>query len=140
MCLKNNYYHMIDLGDDLVLNPVNGMGLSALSDAEIMGSSLHMDYAPDWVKNQCFSTRVSKIPFDAYKTMEDYEDTLMDNVEDDEVVLDFGKSVTVHKSQGSSWPNVLVLDEYRGARSDYAKFLYTGLTRAEKSVTLCRMT
>ena len=140
MCLKNNYYHTIDLGDDLVLNPVNGLNLFSLNDSEIVGSSLQLDYAPDWVKDKAFSTRVSKIPFDAYKTMEDYEDTLMDNVEDDEVVLDFGYSCTCHKSQGSSWPNVLVLDEYRGAHSDYKFWLYTSLTRGEKSVTLCRMT
>lgn len=140
MCLKNNYYHTIDLGDDLVLNPVNGLNLFSLSDSEMVGSSLQLDYAPDWVKDKAFSTRVSKIPFDAYKTMEDYEDTLMDNVEDDEVVLDFGYSCTCHKSQGSSWPNVLVLDEYRGAHSEYPNWLYTSLTRGEKSVTLCRMT
>ena len=70
----------------------------------------------------------------------DFLEERVHNVEDDEVVLDFGRSVTVHKSQGSSWPNVLVLDEYRGARSEYPNFLYTSLTRAEKSVTLCRMT
>ena len=31
MCLKNNYYHTIDLGDDLVLNPVNGLNLFSLN-------------------------------------------------------------------------------------------------------------
>jgi exodeoxyribonuclease-5 len=60
------------------------------------------------------------------------------NTPADEIVLDFGYAVTVHKSQGSEWPNVLVIDDYRGAKDLYKKWLYTAITRASKSVTIAR--
>ena len=46
-------------------------------------------------------------------------------------------AATVHKSQGSQWPSVLLVDEF-GNGDDRAAFLYTGVTRAEKSVIMVR--
>jgi len=43
---------------------------------------------------------------------------------------------TVHKAQGSEWPNVLVLDEFSGA--DRARWLYTAITRASSNVAIVR--
>ena len=48
--------------------------------------------------------------------------------------FDYGYALTVHKSQGSAWEKVLVLDEWRG--SGRAQWLYTALTRAAESVTV----
>lgn len=45
----------------------------------------------------------------------------------------FGYCSTVHKAQGSEWPNVLVIDEPMG---DYAKLAYTAWTRAQKRLTI----
>lgn len=48
--------------------------------------------------------------------------------------FDYGYALTVHKSQGSEWDHVLVLDEWRGR--DREKWLYTALTRAVERVTV----
>ncbi len=50
--------------------------------------------------------------------------------------FDFAYAMTVHKSQGSSWPNVLVIDESLAFRADRYKHLYTAITRASESVTI----
>jgi exodeoxyribonuclease-5 len=43
--------------------------------------------------------------------------------------FDFGSCLTIHKSQGSEWPRVLILEEIlRGV--PYHQLMYTGITRA----------
>jgi len=48
----------------------------------------------------------------------------------------YGYALTVHKSQGSQWNNVLLFDESHAFREDAAKHLYTGITRAAERVTV----
>jgi exodeoxyribonuclease-5 len=50
--------------------------------------------------------------------------------------FDFGYVLTVHKSQGSQWGSVVLIDEW--TFSDREKWLYTGITRAVESVTVLR--
>lgn len=51
--------------------------------------------------------------------------------------FDFGYAMTVHKSQGSEWDKVLVIEEVmRGI--DYAKLMYTAVTRAQRQLTIYR--
>lgn len=50
--------------------------------------------------------------------------------------VDFGHVLTVHKSQGSEWDDVVVHDESGVFRQDSAKWLYTGITRAAKQLTV----
>jgi exodeoxyribonuclease-5 len=45
-----------------------------------------------------------------------------------------GYAITTHKSQGSEWPNVLVLDEFTGA--DRVRWLYTSITRASAAICI----
>jgi exodeoxyribonuclease-5 len=47
----------------------------------------------------------------------------------------YGYACTVHKSQGSEWPRVLVIDEPMG---DVAKLRYTAYTRASEMLTVYR--
>lgn len=48
----------------------------------------------------------------------------------------YGYCLTVHKSQGSQWPGVLLFDESAVFREDAAKHVYTGITRAAERVTV----
>jgi exodeoxyribonuclease-5 len=48
----------------------------------------------------------------------------------------FGYCITAHKSQGSQWPSVLVLDESYVFREHSQRWLYTSLTRAVDRVTV----
>ena len=49
--------------------------------------------------------------------------------------MDWSYAATVHKSQGSEWDNVLLMDEFKGA--ERSKWLYTGFTRAAKNLMVC---
>jgi exodeoxyribonuclease-5 len=50
--------------------------------------------------------------------------------------LDWGWVITVHKSQGSQWDEVVVHDESGMFHDDAAKHLYTAVTRAAKRLTV----
>lgn len=50
--------------------------------------------------------------------------------------LDWGHVLTVHKSQGSQWDNVVVHDESGAFRDAASRWLYTGITRAAKELTV----
>lgn len=51
--------------------------------------------------------------------------------------FDFGYALTVHKSQGSEWSNVILIDEYR-RKEERREWLYTGITRAANKITIIR--
>lgn len=48
----------------------------------------------------------------------------------------YGYCLTVHKSQGSQWDNVALVDESRSFREHSSKHLYTGITRAAEKLTI----
>ena len=50
--------------------------------------------------------------------------------------FDFGYALTVHKAQGSQWDDVVLFDESFAFREHGARWLYTGLTRAAKTITV----
>jgi exodeoxyribonuclease-5 len=50
----------------------------------------------------------------------------------------YGYVVTCHKSQGSQWGSVLVIDESKCFREDRCRWLYTAITRAAERVTVAR--
>lgn len=51
----------------------------------------------------------------------------------------YAYAITVHKAQGSSWPNVVVLEEsFPFDKIEHARWLYTACTRAEKKLVLVR--
>jgi exodeoxyribonuclease V len=49
--------------------------------------------------------------------------------------FDYGFALTIHKSQGSEWPNVLVIEENS---RDYEKVMYTAITRTISRLTIYR--
>ncbi len=50
--------------------------------------------------------------------------------------FDYGYALTVHKAQGSQWDDVVLFDESGAFREHRARWLYTGLTRAAKKLTV----
>jgi len=54
--------------------------------------------------------------------------------------FDYGYCITVHKSQGSQWNNVLILDDghLSWKKDERAKWLYTAVTRAAESLTVLK--
>jgi ATP-dependent exoDNAse (exonuclease V) alpha subunit len=53
-------------------------------------------------------------------------------------LFDFGYCLTVHKSQGSEWDRVMLIDEGlpRQSKKDYYRWLYTGITRAKDKLII----
>jgi exodeoxyribonuclease-5 len=52
--------------------------------------------------------------------------------------FDFGYALTVHKAQGSQWDDVILFDESYAFGENRNRWLYTGLTRAAKRLTVVR--
>jgi exodeoxyribonuclease-5 len=50
--------------------------------------------------------------------------------------FDFGYVLTVHKSQGSQWDDVVLFDESFAFQEARARWLYTGITRAAKRLSI----
>lgn len=48
----------------------------------------------------------------------------------------YGSALTVHKSQGSQWNDIVVFDESAAFREHRARHLYTAITRAAERVTV----
>ncbi|MDR3463298.1 MAG: AAA family ATPase [Beijerinckiaceae bacterium] len=65
-----------------------------------------------------------------------------DDLDENELRLNehftFGYCLTVHKSQGSQWDDVMLFDESGVFRNDARRWLYTGLTRAAERLTIVR--
>lgn len=51
-------------------------------------------------------------------------------------MFDYGYALTVHKSQGSQWDNVMLFDDWD--KRDRRQWLYTGITRAAKRLVICQ--
>lgn len=142
ICLKNNYFHEIDYFD-IPIFLVNGLNCVALSDSVLKDKSdttLLIEYKPDFITNDAmfFMTKCYKHIFDSYveKIPKDVE---VDPDDDEIVYLDYGYALTVHKSQGSEWNKVLIVDDYAGSKEVYQKWLYTAITRGKHSITLGRI-
>jgi exodeoxyribonuclease-5 len=50
--------------------------------------------------------------------------------------FDYGYVLTVHKAQGSQWDNVVLFDESFAFPDSRDRWLYTGITRAAKQLTI----
>lgn len=121
VCCRNNH----DIG------LMNGStwevcGVSAVDAADRIGLTLRDPDLDDgdekWVEAYTAPFRGIRLPF----------------WEQDAEIMDFGYSITVHKSQGSDWPDVLVFDESAVFRQDAPKHLYTAITRASERVTIVK--
>ena len=51
-------------------------------------------------------------------------------------MFDFGYALTVHKAQGSQWPNVLLWDESTTFEEFRWQWLYTAITRTSEKITI----
>lgn len=53
-------------------------------------------------------------------------------------VFDFGYAISVHKSQGSEYEKIILIEERNSYQTDddYARWLYTGITRAREKLVI----
>jgi exodeoxyribonuclease-5 len=73
------------------------------------------------VRADCFSGGVDQLPWEQRKPYDEF---------------DYGYVLTVHKSQGSQWDDVVLFDESFAFQDSRARWLYTGITRAAKRLSI----
>ena len=73
------------------------------------------------VRADCFTGAIEEIPWQQRKPYDEF---------------DFGYVLTVHKSQGSQWDDVVLFDESFAFQESRARWLYTGITRAAKRLSV----
>ena len=70
---------------------------------------------------ECFTGAIDKLDWPARKKYDEF---------------DFGYVLTVHKAQGSQWDDVVLFDESYAFQDSRDRWLYTGITRAAKRLTV----
>jgi exodeoxyribonuclease-5 len=73
------------------------------------------------VRPECFSGTLEQIEWEQRKHFDEF---------------DFGYVLTVHKAQGSQWDDVVLFDESFAFPESRDRWLYTGVTRAAKRLTV----
>jgi exodeoxyribonuclease-5 len=73
------------------------------------------------VRPECFSGSIEKLDWARRKPYDEF---------------DYGYVLTVHKAQGSQWDDVVLFDESFAFLESRERWLYTGVTRAAKKLTV----
>ncbi|MCB1414726.1 MAG: AAA family ATPase, partial [Xanthobacteraceae bacterium] len=73
------------------------------------------------VRADCFDGGIDDIPWEQRRPYDEF---------------DYGYVLTVHKSQGSQWDDVVLFDESFAFQDSRARWLYTGITRAARRLSV----
>jgi exodeoxyribonuclease-5 len=73
------------------------------------------------VRPECFTGGIEQVEWEKRKRYDEF---------------DYGYVLTVHKAQGSQWDDVVLFDESFAFPDSRARWLYTGVTRAAKRLTV----
>lgn len=73
------------------------------------------------VRPECFTGGIEQLDWQRRKPYDEF---------------DYGYVLTVHKAQGSQWDDVVLFDESYAFQESRARWLYTGITRAAKRLTI----
>lgn len=125
ICLRNNRRLGIFNGEMFVVSACAPVGSTAW-----LEMTLIRDAADEGVDPILHNVQVHSEFFTTdHKDIKDY-------IREKSNHFDFAYAITVHKSQGSQWEDVLVYDEDWPFGKDKDRWLYTAITRAKKTVTL----
>ena len=138
ICLKNNWNKITPLGDALVNGAIGTLDSivtrsDILLDIKAIISFTPEEYEPqekgfenlliDW---KLITTHVPTITKENFRTFPKFLHPEQ---------FDYGYCITCHKSQGSEYNKVLVIEEMLKA-IEHKKWLYTAVTRASEKLTL----
>ena len=118
---------VICLRNDHELGIFNGM-LATVTQVQEVDERLLLDLVDD-VGNEFAGLAVAREQFDSEKTLKNLS-------RDGPALFDFGYCLTVHKSQGSEWGKVAVLEQI-GSSWNAARWRYTAATRAARELVWC---
>lgn len=122
VCLKNNHDLGLLNGAIFYVHDVNG----------VMDGKIFMDVLQEHGGNQTVEVGAHS----QYFVEQGWKPAWYENSEAHS--FDYGYALTVHKSQGSQWDKVCLVDESFCFRKDRWRWLYTGITRAAEELTIIR--
>ena len=147
ICQMNNFNDSYSYESNIEVCLVNGLTGVLLTDAVDIGQDVvFFMFGPEGMPGLSIPVIARKDSFeDNYESWDHVREKRKQGLElkfyGDKIVndFDFGYCITVHKSQGSEWPNVLVYDDcFYHNKSDYERWLYTAVTRARKEITVVK--
>ena len=123
ICLYNNHRKMIYNGNIGILEKINDHKFTE-GGVEVLDVEINMG---DFVFSGCIDVSQFGKPY-----------TNVEDKEDDVDYFDWGYCITVHKSQGSEWKNVLLIEEgqFMFRDSMWNRWIYTGVTRARENLII----
>lgn len=141
ICLKNNWDKITATGDALVNGTIGTIEEIATYPNPWLNPMCIIDFAPETIDETDPRDQVFHELLMDYKLITTKEATV--NKENFRMFpkqlrpeqFDYGYCITVHKSQGSEYDKVLVLEEVL-KRADHARWLYTAVTRASQKLIL----
>lgn len=147
ICLKNYWDTSNECGDPLIngmigtlVNPKIG------TDQGVLGRPMKADFLPEFADETApFDFAMRDLDMD-YKLMTQGNPTFARDAKPIfrngkklpfPMEFDYGYCVTCHKAQGSSWPKVLLFEEFLN-RETHQRWLYTAITRAEQKLVIVK--
>ena len=132
ICRQNNWDLSINHGETFMVNGLVGY----VRDFDLKtynGSKISMDFRPEFLDNDIFTGIEVDMNYFRASTAErkDFGRTNYNKFEP-------GDCITVHLSQGSEYDDVVLFEEDFGSSEFKKKLLYTGITRAKKSLTIIK--
>ncbi|TAK48007.1 MAG: ATP-binding protein [Xanthobacteraceae bacterium] len=121
VCLRNNRRKMLFNGGlwtvrERAASKSRIITMRLVPDEDIGGRPVKVSVRPE-----CFDGTLDDVPWDNRKPYDEF---------------DFGYVLTVHKAQGSQWDDVVLFDESFAFAESRARWLYTGITRAAKRLSI----
>jgi len=138
--LQNNYNYAIEYMG-IPIHVINGLECITLKPAKLLkNGALSISLRPKFVKSKAkFNLKANGRIYDGYhEAVPELKQLILEDQEKerDYIYTDFAYCITTHSSQGSEYPNVLVLNEMPTHREEYFRHLYTSVTRASNSVDI----
>jgi exodeoxyribonuclease-5 len=121
---------LVCLRNDRAKGLLNGGVWRVQTATGVRNGKLRMSVVPDEDQTRK-SQRISVAPM-FFESEEEVPFSLRKNSDE----FDYGYALTVHKAQGSQWDEVVLFDESYAFREHRSRWLYTGVTRASKRLTL----
>ncbi len=141
ICLKNNWNKITQAGDALVNGTIGTLTSLDTLPNQFLGTRAIISFAPEgYDDHDLIDTEFHNLLID-WKLITTHEPTLnKTNFMTFPKFLrpeqfDYGYCITCHKSQGSEYEKVLVIEEILKS-TEHARWLYTAVTRASDKLTL----
>ncbi len=141
ICLKNNWDRITEIGDALVNGTIGTIEGMYTTPNEYLDMKCTIDFLPDTYNESDIRDQNFRSLLIDWKLITAGEPTLnKENFSTFPKLLrpeqfDYGYVITCHKSQGSEWDKVMVIEEMLKP-SEHARWLYTAVTRAVNKLTL----